>query len=160
MPKNLKPKIIWLLIGTNDFKRQNFCSAEVVVMGIKAVVQKIRALRPSAVVVVNAIFPRGDLDGMRGKLMTRDPDTAWVQPTPIWKAIQTINDQLEEYCKSMPNTLYANYNHLFIERNTETGEDHIPRELMDDALHPTAKGYRIWGEQIVKKVKHLARNVN
>jgi len=56
LPENLNPKVIWLLIGTNDLSLKQ-CSEEVVLLGILRVIEEIEALKPNTKIVVTGILP-------------------------------------------------------------------------------------------------------
>lgn len=156
VPSSLHPKVFWILIGTNDFlnDKSNHCSDEVVFMGIKRVVEEMRIIRPNTKIVVNGLLPRGDLD-LDGKLV--DPE----HPTrhTIWDAIQDVNKKLEDYCSKHENLVYFDAREVFVrsEERLSSGveKQYIPRELMEDFLHPTAQGYRNWGKRIVKTLDTL-----
>ncbi len=55
LPKKLKAKVFWLLIGTNDFLKEGMeqCLEEVVLMGIQRNVEEMMLLKPDATIVVN-----------------------------------------------------------------------------------------------------------
>jgi len=46
-----------------------------------------------------------------------------------------------------------------VENNSSLGEgiysSFIPKEKMKDYLHPTREGYRIWAQQIVRKLQSI-----
>ncbi len=60
MPECLQPKIYWIVLGMNDLARKH-CSEHVTLLGIVAVIQKIRSLRPNTPIVINSILPMTDV---------------------------------------------------------------------------------------------------
>jgi lysophospholipase L1-like esterase len=51
-------------------------------------------------------------------------------------------------------SLYMEASRLFLRNDTE-GTLKINPETMDDAVHPSAKGYLQWGEMVVRNVQKL-----
>ena len=60
MPECLQPKLFWIVLGMNDLARK-YCSEHVTVLGIVAVIQQIRSLRPNTPIVINSILPMTDI---------------------------------------------------------------------------------------------------
>eukprot|EP00554_Chaetoceros_debilis_P010445 CAMPEP_0194110468 /NCGR_PEP_ID=MMETSP0150-20130528/9716_1 /TAXON_ID=122233 /ORGANISM="Chaetoceros debilis, Strain MM31A-1" /LENGTH=237 /DNA_ID=CAMNT_0038799663 /DNA_START=448 /DNA_END=1161 /DNA_ORIENTATION=- len=151
MPKSLKSKVFWLLIGTNDFLKENNCSEEVVIMGIERVIEEMMSLRPSSTIVVNGLLPRAT-GRENGELYKKNEKN-------LMDAIDTVNRQLEEFCSSRDDLVYFDATELFVEEDLKIGKGRyakvIPQELMEDRLHPTALGYKKWGQEIVKELKKI-----
>jgi lysophospholipase L1-like esterase len=138
----LDPAVWWVLIGTNDYSA--FCEAEEIVTGTVRIVQEILDRRPSATVVVNSILPRG---------------YQWRLGPDWYKKLMVVNRQMECYAASQERVEFFNATDYFVEESTsEEGDDHIVRvnkTLMADAVHPSATGYRIWGQAIVDRVQEI-----
>jgi len=153
IPKKLKSKVFWLLIGTNDFLKPGFdqCSEEVVFMGIQRIIEEMMTLRPSTTIVVNGLLPRSDV-GAKGELYKENEKT-------VMDAIDNVNSQLEEYCNLHDDLEYFDPSGIFIEVDSKLGgaryAKYIPEKLMGDRLHPTALGYRRWGEKIVEELRKI-----
>ena len=151
VPADLQPSVWWIAIGTNDFGRAlPHCSPDLVVMGIKRVVEEMRMLRPGSTIVVNSLLPRSE-DDLAGRLVDlRNPNRV-----TVWQGIMDVNRQLRQYCTMLPNVHFFDATSVFLRKDVDVkGIDgmYIPDDLMYDYLHPTAKGYKNWGEEIVSEV--------
>jgi lysophospholipase L1-like esterase len=131
--EKLKPKVVVLLIGTNNF---GLCNErpEHVIAGIKAVVAQLRTLYPEANVLVNGILPKG-------------------QSAADWApaAKTQVNAALYELVEGRP-VVYRDYGRLFL----EPGGD-IAKETMPDFLHLSPKAYGTWGDALVPDIERLMR---
>ena len=155
MPKKLKAKVFWLLIGTNDFLKEGMeqCSEEVVLMGIQRIVEEMMLLKPDATIVVNGLLPRSDIGRYgEGRLYQKGERT-------VMDAIDAVNSQLEEYCKLHKDLEYFDASQIFIQNNPKLGrgkyQKFIPLDLMEDSLHPTTHGYREWAKAITATLKTI-----
>jgi len=161
IPEYLEAKVYWILIGTNDFLKdgpnQKHCSTEVVLMGIKRVVEEMRMLRPNATIIVNEILPRAVSD-VDGKLYKGE------DARNVTNGINIVNKQLKIFCDQYEKLECFNVDEVFIKQNNEFGEgkesEYIPNNLMGDYLHPTALGYQLWGEKIVEKLRSVIEGIN
>jgi lysophospholipase L1-like esterase len=139
----LQPVVWWILIGTNDYGYAR-CEAEQIVTGTVRIVQEILERRPSATVVVNSILPRG---------------RNWLLDSDWYETLTVVNRQMECYAASHERVEFFNATDYFLEEDTsEEGDDRAVRvntTLMTDAVHPSAAGYRIWGQGIVDRVKEI-----
>mmetsp|Transcript_7030 Transcript_7030/g.13253 ORF Transcript_7030/g.13253 Transcript_7030/m.13253 type:complete len:467 (-) Transcript_7030:137-1537(-) len=166
LPEMLTAKVFWVLIGTNDFLKpvavavaeeggQNVvavdqCSEEVVFMGIRRVVEEIMIRKPKSMIVVNGLLPRSDIGG---RLYKEGEKT-------VMDAIDIVNHRLKDYCNGQSNNLeYFQASDIFIDTNASLGEEkygkYIPTDRMNDFIHPTPLGYKLWAEKIREKVKSL-----
>lgn len=158
MPRALKSKVFWLLIGTNDFLRENHCSEEVVLMGIERVIEELLHMRPTSTIVVNGLLPRAlDHDSSTGG---NDSGQLYREgEKTVMDAIDVVNKHLEEYCSSRDDLEYFDAKELFVDEDPKLGKGRysqfIPKYLMDDHLHPTALGYRRWGNKIVDELRRI-----
>ena len=118
----LHPKLVVLMIGTNNSGGQ---TAEQVAEGIAAIVTEYRKRCPDAVILLQAIFPRGQL--------ATDPFRAKIG------AINKIISKLADGEK----VLYLDFSDKFLERDGA-----LSPEIMPDFLHPSPKGYQIWADAI------------
>lgn len=149
IPDNLNADVWWILIGTNDFLKDGLdnCSDEVVLMGVRRIVEEMKLLRPSSKIVVNGILPRsGRSDGL-----LFEPGGK----RNVMNAIQDVNRELRAYCEQHENVEYFDASDLFIKENKKVGYEYIPEALMSDHLHPTTLGYERWGERIVEKLHNI-----
>lgn len=150
LPNSLHPSVWWISIGTNDFGHDGkpYCSPEVVSMGILRVIEEVREKRPNALIVVNSILPRSEKGDAavtfgNGKAM------------PLWEGILEVNRELEEYCSYNHNMYYFDATSIFLNEKPKTKAQYIEQKMMFDFLHPTARGYQKWGENIVQEIHKL-----
>ena len=120
----IHPKVVVLMIGTNNIGD----SAAHIVAGDTAIVDQIHRKLPDAKLLLLAIFPRGadpaadpKVADMRGKL-------------------KVVNAELAKLADGT-RTVYLDIGDKFLDADGK-----IPKDVMKDALHPTAKGYQIWAD--------------
>lgn len=117
----INPKVVVLLVGTNNSKRHD---AEPIFVGIKHLVDVIHAKCPTTKVLVLSIFPRfktGDVP---------------VQMENI-KAVDAELPKLDDG----KMTRVLNINDKFYDANGKFRQD-----LFKDGLHPNPAGYEIWAD--------------
>ena len=125
-----KAKCVVMMIGTNNISARN--TPEETVAGIKAVIAEIQKRQPDAKLLLLGIFPRGKT--------TDDPYR------PAIKQVNAVISKLDDG----QHIFYMDIGDKFL------GPDgSIAADVMSDALHPTEKGYTIWAEAILPKVKQL-----
>jgi lysophospholipase L1-like esterase len=132
----IHPKVIVLMLGTNNVSAGRAIrntNAEVL-DGMKLVINEIRTRQPQAKLLLMAIFPRG-----------RTADDPYRQP------IKEINTELARYDDGK-TIFFMDITDKFL-----APDGSIPMDVMPDApaLHPNEKGYQIWAEAIIGKVKEL-----
>jgi lysophospholipase L1-like esterase len=118
---NLKPKVIVLLIGTNQTGTD---SPDEIASDIEALVQEIRATCPESKVLLLALFPRnhaGDTPAQRESIKKINTTIAGMDDGKMIR--------------------FLNINDRFL------GPDgKISASLMPDFLHPSEKGYQVFAE--------------
>ena len=119
---NLKPSLIALMIGTNNLSAN---TNEQIAEGVAAIVQDYRTRCPDAVVLLQAIFPRGQ--------KADDPLRARI------KAINEIIAKLHDGKK----IIFIDFGGKFL-----GADGTLSPEIMPDFLHPSPKGYQIWADAI------------
>jgi lysophospholipase L1-like esterase len=154
LPDKLNPKIIWLLIGTNDFGN-TWCSPELVLIGILRVVEELRLRKPEAIIVVNGLLPRsyhrkGYVMRGRTSLFGRKPKLP-----SLWRDIVAVNDEIRQYSVLRDKVEYFETDLFFVNKDVPREELRINSQLMPDRLHPSVEGYDLWGEQIVAALDKL-----
>jgi lysophospholipase L1-like esterase len=146
MPSALKPKVWWILIGTNNLGVDS-CSADAITAGNIRIVQEIRRIHPNTPIVINSILPRGSEELLHSSEM--------------WPVIQTINQRLECFARftteSSAPVKFFNATSLFTYDDTQDEmeygrEVYVNETRMNDYLHPSAEGAVVWGREIVKMV--------
>jgi lysophospholipase L1-like esterase len=126
----LSPKLVVLMIGTNNSNGQDN-TAEEIADGIVAIVKKLRDKLPESKVLLLAIFPR-----------SQHPDA---QRAKVAKA-----SQLASKIADGKSVYYLDIGQHFL-----NPDGTISPEVMPDFLHLTPKGYRIWAEAIEPKLREL-----
>ena len=111
-----------LMIGTNNLFIN---TPEQIRDGVQAIVDKIRAKKPKAKILLLAIFPRGEKPDDAGRL----------------EAIK-VNKLLEPMGKQR-NVTFMDIGSKFLEPDGT-----IKRTTMGDFLHPTPAGYEIWASAV------------
>jgi lysophospholipase L1-like esterase len=131
-----QPKVVVLMIGTNntglerDGKTPRNTPPEII-EGVTAVVSELRAKFPEAKILLLAIFPRGEKDA---------PQRA--QVAEVNRALVKRHDGRHVF--------FLDINDRFLD-----ADGNIPKDVMPDLLHPSAKGYEIWADAIREPLKKL-----
>jgi lysophospholipase L1-like esterase len=115
----IKPKVVVLLIGTNNTGRN---TPPEIVEGVTAVVQELHTKLPESKVLLLAIFPRGEKDN------------------PVREQIKEINRQLAKLDDGK-TVRFLDLGPKFLEPDGT-----LSRELAPDLLHVNEKGYQIWAD--------------
>jgi lysophospholipase L1-like esterase len=157
LPDALEPQVIWLLIGTNDFGN-TWCSAETVLIGIIRVVEELLQRKPAATIVVNGILPR--TYNRQGFVARGRSRKWWKSRAPpsmpsLWDDIEAVNEELKNYASSREKVEYFETRAFFVDRLAPEENLQLDGKLMPDFLHPSAEGYRLWGQEIVDKLKMI-----
>ena len=127
-----RAKTIMLNIGTNNNGINGYNPTNTA-SGVKACLDLIAKKQPQAKVLLCAILPRavGTSDGDPKKDRGAD-------------ARNRITNELIKKFADGRRVIWVDFRDKFIVN------DKIPKELMDDYIHPTAKGYALWLEAISK----------
>jgi lysophospholipase L1-like esterase len=121
----IKPKVVVLLIGTNNTKQNNKLvnTTSEIIEGVTAVVNDIRTKLPDSKILLLGIFPRG---------RTLD-DSQRAQVALVNTVIAKLDDgKMIKF--------------LDIGSNFLESDGTISKNIMPDALHPTTRGYQIWAD--------------
>jgi lysophospholipase L1-like esterase len=125
----IQPKLAVVMIGTN-----NGDPAPDVALGIKTILQDIHERCPRCKVLLLGIFPRSE-----------KPDGARAKNDEVNKLIARFAGDL-----SLGRVSYLDIGAKFL-----APDGTLPRDIMPDFLHPNEKGYQIWADAIIDKVKQL-----
>ena len=129
----LRTKAVSILIGTND-NSSNKSDPAKVAEGIKRLVGIVRAKQPDAKILLHAIFPRGRSESDARHVAAR-------------KRNEATNAIVSEFAAKDGNIVFVDLTERWL------GPDgFVPKALMADGIHPTAKGYAIWGERLRREV--------
>lgn len=120
----IQPKVIVLLIGTNNFGLHND-KPEDVLKGVTKVVEVLNKRLPKSKILLMGLLPRD-----------AKPDTEYR------KRIKTLNEGLAKLEKE-GSLKYLDIGDKYLE-----ADGAISKELMPDALHLSEKGYVIWADAI------------
>ena len=110
-------RVVVLMVGTNNLAT---ATPQNVVRGVSAIVDTVRAELPNAIVIVNALLPRG---------AAGDPARA---------KIAEVNARLAGLADGA-RVRYVDSGPGFVDAAGE-----VRPELMPDDLHPSAAGYEVW----------------
>jgi lysophospholipase L1-like esterase len=124
-------RLIVLMLGTNNINRN--ANADIA-QGNRAIVDEFRRRQPGAKVLILGVFPRGAA-----------PDN------PFRAAIKEINAQLAAIADNS-RVFYMDIGDAFL-----APDGTLPVDVMPDGLHPNTKGYQIWADAIVGRVRELLR---
>lgn len=117
----LKPKVIVLMIGTNN---SNSDSGDQIAEGVEAIVRELRVRCPRSKILLLAIFPRN-----------RPAD----KPEQL-EGIRQANARIAKLDNGK-SVRFLDINHVFL------GPDgKVPASIMPDFLHPNEGGYQLWAD--------------
>lgn len=128
--EGIAPKLAIVMIGTNNTRNKS--KPEQIAAGVQAICTKLRSKLPDTRILLLAIFPRGP----------KPTDPLRLNNEAANKLIAKISDDKQIFFLDINSQLL-----------TETGM--LTREIMGDFLHPTPKGYEIWGKAIEPTVAKL-----
>jgi beta-glucosidase len=129
--QGFSPKAVMLMIGTNNMGPN---TPPEIAEGIGAVVLELRKDFPSAKILLLAIFPRG---------LPTDPNRARIAECN--KIISKLDDQ--------KHVFYMDIGSHFLDDKGVF----LPDSFQADNLHPTAKGYDLWGAAVKDKIAELMK---
>jgi lysophospholipase L1-like esterase len=130
----IAPKLVVLMIGTNNIGNNNKMSPDETAQGITTLVTSIRHKLPESKILLLGIFPRGNRPD--------DPLRAQINQTNA--LISKLDDG--RYVK------YLDIGARFLE-----ADGSLPGTIMPDYLHPNIRGYEIWAEAIGSTVDGLEK---
>ena len=121
----LRPKVVVLLIGTNNLGHNPI---DEVVAGVEAVVKRLRAKLPSSRILLLGLFPRG---ATRDRHLVADA----VDPRPA-----AVNRKIAALADGR-SVVFLDIGARFLDP-----KGRLPRTIMPDFLHLSRRGYRIWAD--------------
>lgn len=128
----LSPKLVVLMIGTNNLANANRMTPGETADGVAAVVSAIRTRLPSAKILLLGIFPRAN----------RSDD-------PLRGAVNATN-RIIAGLEDRRTVFYRDVAAGMLERDGT-----LSGAVMPDYLHPNAKGYQLWADAIKGDVDRL-----
>lgn len=134
---NLKPKVVVLMIGTNNTGKEKEGkprnTTPEIIEGVTAVVKGLRTKLPDTKILLLAVFPRGE------------------KGTPIRDQLKEINASLAKLDDGKMIT-YLDIGPKFLETDGTLSKD-----IMPDLLHPNEKGYQIWADAMNPTLDRLMK---
>lgn len=132
--EKLNPEVVVILIGVNNFLRNN-TNAEDAFTGVSEVVNRVLNGYPNAHIVLQGIFPYGEMPGT--------PERQRVTATNTLIKRLADHDRID----------YYDFGSLFLEL-----DGRISADIMGDYLHPSIRGYQIWAEALQPVLSELLDN--
>jgi lysophospholipase L1-like esterase len=124
--ENIRPKVVVLLIGTNntgnedDGRPRN--STPEIVAGVSNLVRRIQFHLPQSKILLLGLFPRGE------------------KTDPIREQVKAVNAGISKLADG-EKIKFLDLGEKFL-----AADGALPRELFPDLLHPNEKGYQIWAD--------------
>jgi lysophospholipase L1-like esterase len=118
--EGISPKIVVVLIGTNNVFYFADEKPEWAASGVEKIVAEIRKRLPSSKVLLFGIFPRDEKESR------------------LRRTITEINGKLG-HLDDGAQVRFADIGAQFLDQN-----GNIPADVMPDKVHPSAKGYALW----------------
>ncbi len=133
--EGIKPKVVVLMIGTNNSNGNDHTGAEIA-DGITAIVKEIQKRSPTSKVLLLGVFPRGKDPSVGGTKAQRE------KLAEVNKTIAMLDDG--------KGVKYLDIGAKFLDKDRTISQD-----IMYDALHLTEKGYETWAENIIGPLKEM-----
>jgi lysophospholipase L1-like esterase len=115
------PKVVVIMIGTNNIGHFPDEKPAWAAAGIIKIVQTVRTKLPDSKILLLGVFPRDTKD------------------SPRREKVKQINDIISKLDDGGRHVKYLDIGDKFLDSNGE-----IPQDVMRDKLHPTTQGYDIW----------------
>ncbi len=121
--EGLHPKLIALLIGTNNMRFTS--TPQEIADGVAEIIRQYQQRCPDAVILLQAIFPRA------------------ASPTDPYRLKVKATNELLAKLGDGKKVIYLDFGDKFLSPDGTLGKDLFP-----DLLHPNVKGYEIWADAI------------
>gem|GEM_PF-62132 len=126
--QNIKPKVVMLMIGTNNSNGMDN-TAEEIADGVKSIVAEFKKQSPTSKILLLAVFPRNNGKDDAAKKTQKD------KIDQINKIIATLDDK--------KTVKFMDIGGKFLDASGS-----IPKDIMPDQLHLSEKGYEIWANAV------------
>lgn len=120
---NIAPKVVIIMIGTNNSNRDDF-TADEIADGVRAIVNSVRQKLPEARILLLGIFPRGERSNAQRE------------------KIAEVNSNVAKVADGN-DVRYMDIGDVFLD-----DEDRISPKFMPDFLHLSPAGYERWAKAI------------
>jgi lysophospholipase L1-like esterase len=127
--QGIHPKVVMLMIGTNNTGAN---TAEEIADGITAIVKEIRKRSPETKILLLGVFPRDQ------------------KPTPRRDKIKQVNVIISKLDDGGKTVKYLDIGDKFLQPDGT-----IAKEIMNDFLHLTPKGYQIWADAVKEPIHEM-----
>jgi lysophospholipase L1-like esterase len=118
--EGIKPKVVVLMIGTNNMGDNSVAE---IVEGVTAIVKEFRTRLPESKILLLGVFPRAE---------KRDE--------PLRKKVEDVNREIAKLDDGRSVT-YLDINQKFLD-----ADGNLRKDLMPDLVHPNAAGYQVWAD--------------
>jgi len=129
--RSIEPKLAVVMIGTNNTKTN---TAPEIVEGITAIVKELGKQKPNMKVLLLGIFPRS----------AKADD-------PLRQKIVAVNQEIARLHDGK-RVFFLDIGKRFLQEDGTLTE-----EIMPDLLHLSERGYEIWAEAIIERVRELMK---
>ena len=126
----IAPRLVVVLIGTNNLTCCPHHTDEDIAKGIEAVVKAVRVKSPDSRLVLMNVWPRDDQPNMQ-----------------LRERIRNINDKIA-WISGHPTRCLHPVTLLDVGNEFLDQDGSIHKELMPDGLHPGARGYEVWANAL------------
>lgn len=142
--EGINPKVVVLLIGTNNTGRHN---AQQIAGGVRRILELIQAKLPETKVLLLAVFPRGPRRSPKG--VTTEADLAVAaKRIPVIQALNVELAQLEDGKRVRFLDIGASF----------LGQDgKVPFSIMPDQVHLSPAGYQLWADAMNPLLTEMLR---
>jgi lysophospholipase L1-like esterase len=134
----IEPKVVMLMIGTNNSNR-NDNTAEEIAAGITAIVKEIQKRSAKTRILLLGIFPRANKK-------TEEENQAQMDK------IRKVNEIIARLDDGGKTVKYLDIGDKFRDKDGK-----LPRKLMPDQLHFSAAGYRVWADAVKESIQSLLK---
>jgi lysophospholipase L1-like esterase len=129
----ITPKVVMLMIGTNNIGQNNAEPPESAAAGVRAIVKEIQTRSPKTKILLLAVFPRAE-----------KPDD------PKRKAVEAVNADIAKLDDGGKTVQFLDLRAKFAQPDGT-----LTKEIMPDFLHLSAKGYEIWADAVMEPIRKL-----
>ena len=129
--EGIHPKVVVIMIGTNNVGHSQDEKPEWAAAGVKKIVDTVREKLPDAKILLLGVFPRDAKD------------------SPLRKKVTAINEIISKLDDGQ-KVRYLDIGNRFLDADGQ-----IPKGIMPDALHPNAKGYDIWYDAMIPVLEKM-----
>jgi lysophospholipase L1-like esterase len=132
----IEPRVIVLLIGTNNIGQPGPETPASAVAGIQAILHTIRAKSPKSKILLLGVFPRNE-----------HPDH------PLRAQVKAINVELSKQDDGGKTIRFEDLGPRFLK-----SDGTLSKEIMYDFIHLTDKGYQVWADALRDPVAQLMKD--